>query len=299
MLNFKWRHFSLSLFVLLLSLFPSTSFLMASAVSPAQPVNPNKSSFTSTLHHDNGIIAWRGIKSSNREFRYDNDQIAWRGYLKHQTSDYGNCTVYHPNSKIAWRGATKQQVSDYDFCTVYHSNSKRAWYGKFRAESSDYDFCSLFHSNGKRLWYGAKKSECSDIDFCTFYHENGARAWRGYFAKEKSDSYFTGLYHDNGKMAWSGKDGDPLYDETGKIISQSVAAVIMDVGSDSWVYLSSEGIWELHLCIGEGNYLIFSNQNTNPMLCLSLGSGYTLCFFPHSGDTPVLMMGAQAVDIDY
>jgi hypothetical protein len=137
------------------------------------------------------------------------------------------------------------------------------------------------------------------LDYCTFFHENGTAAWRGYFAKEKSDSYYSGLNHDNGKIAWSGKAGDPLYDETGKIISKSVAAVIMDLGSGSWVYLSSEGIWELHLCLGDGNYLIYSSQNNNPILCIALGSNYTLCFYPHSGDTPVLYIGDQATDIDY
>jgi hypothetical protein len=249
------------------------------------------------LYHDNGIIAWRGLNSTNKEINYDNSKIAWKGNFKKEGYYEALCSIFHRNGKVAWKGWPKNDGYYESLCSIYHNNEKVAWRGWLKKDGYYESLCSLYHNNGKEAWRGWQNKDGYYESLCSFYHDNGKVAWGGWLKKNGYYESLCSLYHDNGKMAWGGRAGDPLYDENGKLIRTNVNAVNIELGNGSWLYLNSSSIWNLYLCIGDGNYLIFSSEDDNPRLLISLGSNYSLYLFPYSGDKALFLIDNTAIEI--
>jgi hypothetical protein len=283
------------LFIFCLLSVSAVSSLCADVVPVYDPDDDN---YLFPLYHDNGTIAWRGLESDKKEINYDNNQIAWRGHLKKDGYYESLCSIFHRNGKVVWRGCPKVDGYYESLCSIYHDNGNTAWRGCLSKDGYYESLCSLYYNSGKTAWRGhfCENGYYESLD--SIYHDNGKVAWRGWLSKE--GSYYESLcslYHNNGKLAWGGRAGDPVFDENGKMIKAHASAVNLGLGSGSWLYFHASGVWNLYLCIGDGNYLIVSNDNDNPQLLISLGSDFSLSLFPYSGDTPLFHIGDQMIEI--
>lgn len=276
------------------------SLLAVSRLSAAAfPAHGNsKDDISFPLYHDNGTMAWRGLESASREIYYDNKQVAWKGRLSKDGYYESLCSIFHNNGKVAWRGAPTKDGYYETLCSIYHKNGKVAWRGSLSKDGYYESLCSLYYDSGKVAWRGCYSEDGYYESLCSIYHDNGKVAWRGCLSKDGYYESLCSLYHNNGKLAWRGRAGDPLYNEQGKIIKANVNAVNLDLGNGSWLYLNANGIWNLYFCIGAENYLIFSNDNDNPKLFISLGSDYALCLFPYSGDNPLFFIHDKEIEIN-
>lgn len=252
------------------------------------------------FYHDNFQVVWYGYTSRDqRAFYFNNGKMVWPGYLNRESSSYSPCTVTHRNGTKAWMGATSKETSSFSACSVYHSNGTKAWMGMLAKEASSYTGSTVYHNNGTKAWMGGLCKECTTYEACTIYHINGAVAWRGEFAKDTPRHFYSALYYDNGQLAWTTKEGDPAYDRNGYQIAESLNAMNLPLGDNSWLQIGAEGTMSLHLCLGESCYLTFSNQEVQPSLSMFLGPGYTLQFFPTTGQVPHLLLYGTRFIINY
>lgn len=268
----------------------SQQFVQSQPIYHANGVFASSGVIENTFYHENGRVVWNGSNNIDPRVYHQNGSLAWHGYFfKECYLSCYSCSIYHKNGEKAWKGASyKEALFTVDASSIFHDNGMIAWRGALYGDCNlnDHD-CSVFYKNGQLAWKGATPRQCYyKYETSTILHSNGKIAWRGAFEFETSSALACGVFHDNGNIAWSGRQGAPIYDRYGRIISAGAEAINMPLGENSWLYVSSNGMSQLHISIGEESFLTFSNQEENPRLLIHLGTGYNLECFPYTGNMP-------------
>jgi len=253
------------------------------------------------FHHDNGQIAWFGMDNVDPRVFHHNGELAWRGHFNNECAfTYSCCSIYHNNGETMWKGASyKDAIFSNGPCSIYHSNGALAWKGALSKDCTyTYGASTVYFRNGAVAWKGiSSKGTFYADDSCSIFHSNGTPAWRGLFAFETYSQNKSAVFHDNGNLAWGGKYGDPIFDRHGFIITATAEAINMPIGENSWLYLTSNGVSNLHVSLGDESFLTFSNQDQNPRLLVHLGTGLNLECFPYTGDMSQITIYGTAIPV--